>query len=111
MLKTNKKHQKRPLKKYYADLGFSVKEAIRAMTAVKLAIGRLHSADLDINKIMKYHYVEVIEYETGTVVRRIDISRRPENEVDKIDSGLNRQLNQDKYYTVTSKYATPQNLI
>jgi len=45
---------------------------------------------------MKY-YVEVVRYEDGNVVKRIECSS--ERNADKVDRGVNINLNHDEYYT------------
>ena len=45
---------------------------------------------------MKY-YIEVVEYESGEVVSRMEASS--EREAEKIDRGVNINLNHENYYT------------
>lgn len=47
-------------------------------------------------------YIEIRKYsETTTpeVVKRIDVSDKTDRSIDKIDSGININLNHDEYYT------------
>lgn len=41
-------------------------------------------------------FVEVVEYETDVVVERIECAN--ERRAEKVESGLTRQLNHDKYF-------------
>lgn len=45
--------------------------------------------------------VQVIEYSTGKVIKEIVVSS--ERKADKVESGLNINLNHEKYYTRTVK--------
>ena len=45
-------------------------------------------------------YLEITEFSTGNVVKRIDVTGKSERTIDKIDDGLNINLNHDKYYTI-----------
>ncbi|MDF3078010.1 MAG: hypothetical protein K0S09_1899 [Sphingobacteriaceae bacterium] len=46
-----------------------------------------------------YYYIEVKTFEEGNVVRRLDASGRSAREQEKIELGLLRNLNQNRYYT------------
>lgn len=43
-------------------------------------------------------YVDVVSYEDGAVVKRL--GPMAERKADKVDDGLNINLNHDKYYTL-----------
>lgn len=45
----------------------------------------------------KQFYVEVVSYDSGKVVKRM--GPFPESQADKIDSGLNRNLDHTRFYT------------
>ena len=45
-------------------------------------------------------YLEIKEYKTDKVVKRIDVTGKTDRMIDKIDSGMNINLNHEKYYTV-----------
>lgn len=47
-----------------------------------------------------YTYLEIIQYNSGNVIKRMDLSGKTDNEIDKIDSGLNINLNHNEYYTL-----------
>ena len=47
-----------------------------------------------------FKYLEVKNYGDGGVVRRIDVSDKSDSAIDKIESGMNRNLNHDQYYTL-----------
>jgi len=50
-------------------------------------------------KIPKNHYrIEVVEYETDEVVRTLD-GGVSEKHAEKVDDGLNRNLNHERFYT------------
>jgi uncharacterized FlaG/YvyC family protein len=43
--------------------------------------------------------IEVVDNETGEVVKTIDVTSRSDREVEKIDSGLNINMNHERYFT------------
>jgi len=43
--------------------------------------------------------IEVIEYNTGKIVKTLDVSGKSEQAIDRIDIGLNINLNHDRFYT------------
>ena len=49
-------------------------------------------------KIMK-KVIQIIEYKTEDVVKEIDVTGKSQSQIDKIERGLNRNLNHDEYYT------------
>lgn len=51
-------------------------------------------------KIM-YKYIEVKDWSDCGVVRRLDVSSKCNKEIDKIKDGIDRNINTDKYYTVS----------
>ena len=48
-------------------------------------------------------YLEVTEFKTKKVVKRYDVTGRPDRMIDKFDDGLNINLNHDKYYTMINR--------
>ena len=47
----------------------------------------------------KCKYIEIVEYATEKVVKRIDVSGKTYRQADLIDAGINRNLNHDEYFT------------
>jgi len=45
-------------------------------------------------------YLEIIEYSTGKVSQRFDMTGKSEREYDKLDRGINRQLDHERFYTI-----------
>lgn len=45
-------------------------------------------------------YIRVIEYKSDKVVKSIDVTGKSERQIDKIDRGLNINLNHEEYYTL-----------
>jgi hypothetical protein len=43
--------------------------------------------------------LEVVETATGNVVREIDVSNRGARQTEKIEDGVNRNLNHEAYFT------------
>ena len=43
--------------------------------------------------------IEIVSYKTGKSVKTFDVSDKSERQIDKIDSGININLNHDKFYT------------
>lgn len=54
-------------------------------------------------------YLEIIEYSTEKVFQRFDITGKSERAYDKLDRGINRQLDHKRFYTMehrtTNKYS------
>jgi hypothetical protein len=48
-------------------------------------------------------YLEVTEFKTKKVVKRYDVTGRPDRIIDKFDNCLNINLNHDKYYTMINR--------
>lgn len=44
-------------------------------------------------------YIEVLRYDDYSLVKRIDVSEKTDRTIDKIEAGLNRNLNHEKYFT------------
>jgi len=44
-------------------------------------------------------YIRVIVSDTGEVVRMIDVTRTSERAIDRIENGLHRNLNHNRFYT------------
>jgi len=47
--------------------------------------------------------INVISFATKEVVHSVDVTGRNERDIDKIDSGMNRNLNHEEYYTLIEK--------
>lgn len=50
--------------------------------------------------------IEIVDYDTGEVVHRVDVSGKSERAVDKIERGIVRNINTDNYYTRVVNTAT-----
>lgn len=48
-------------------------------------------------------YIEITEFGTDKVVKRVDVTGKTENTITIIDNGMNRNLNHDKFYTVENE--------
>ena len=46
-----------------------------------------------------FSYIEVKELRTGKVIKRFDVTDKKPSHKDKLEAGLNRNLNGWKYYT------------
>lgn len=46
-----------------------------------------------------FKYIEVKSYDDGGVVKRLDVSDKTDRSIDTVESGINRNLNHDKFYT------------
>jgi len=46
-----------------------------------------------------YKYIEVKKYDTDEVVKRLDVSDISERSCDRMDNGLNINLNHDVFFT------------
>lgn len=54
-----------------------------------------------------YKYLEIVEYADDKVVLRIDVTGRSETNIDRIDNGMNRNLNHQEYFTREVKSEDP----
>lgn len=59
---------------------------------------RANGSQVEVDK-MGYKYLEIRSYGDGGVVKRIDVTGKSERQIERIESGMNRNLNHDKYYT------------
>lgn len=46
-----------------------------------------------------FKYLEVKSYDNGEVVKRLDVSHESDRSIDRIERGLNINLNHEKFYT------------
>jgi hypothetical protein len=46
-----------------------------------------------------YKYLEIIKDKTNEVVKRLDVTSKGERMIDKIENGMNINLNHDEYST------------
>jgi len=60
---------------------------------------------------MEYRYLEIRKYEGNEVVKRMDVTGMSERKIDRIDSGMNINLNHKEYYITTVSYPEPQQKI
>lgn len=44
-------------------------------------------------------YLEIVAYENEEVIRQMDVTEKTDREIDKIESGLNINLNHSEYFT------------
>lgn len=49
------------------------------------------------------HFIEIKKCATDKTVHKIDVTGKTDEQVDKIDDGLNINLNHQKYYTVQTQ--------
>lgn len=56
-------------------------------------------------------YIEIVEYKTGDVVKRIDVTDMSERTVDKTERGMNINLDHSNYYTVVTDSEVELNII
>jgi len=43
--------------------------------------------------------IQIVEYKTSSVVKEIDVTGKLERQIEKIDSGININLNHEKFFT------------
>ena len=48
---------------------------------------------------MSKRYIEIIHYDTGEVFNKIEVTGKSDRVIEKIDDGINRNLNHDRFYT------------
>jgi hypothetical protein len=46
------------------------------------------------------NYICVVRYSNGEIVKKVDVTGKGERMVDKVDRGMNINLNHDEFYTV-----------
>lgn len=46
-----------------------------------------------------YKYIEIKKYDNGEVVKRLDVTDKPDRTAKSIEDGMNRNLNHNEYYT------------
>lgn len=56
----------------------------------------------------EYTYIEIIDDETGEVEKRIDVSGKSARAIDRVEDGVNRNLNHNDYSTRIKTYKTKQ---
>ena len=44
-------------------------------------------------------YIEIRKYENDKCVKRIDVTGKTQRQIDKIENGMNINLNHEEYYT------------
>jgi len=49
------------------------------------------------------HYLDIIDYNTTKCVKRFDVTGQTERQIDKLDRGVNINLNHEQYYTQEHK--------
>ena len=47
----------------------------------------------------KFGYIEIREYVTDIPIHRLDVTNKGTSSIEKIENGMNINLNHDKYYT------------
>jgi len=60
------------------------------------------TASEQINAVVgsNFNYIEVRQYETEDVVKRMDVTGKNERMVDRIQAGLDRIMNHEDYYSI-----------
>ena len=53
-------------------------------------------------------YLEIVNYKTGEVSKRIDVTDKSDRQIDKIDRAMNINLNHQEWYTTTTEYFEKQ---
>lgn len=56
----------------------------------------------------KRKYLEVVAFDGDRVVKRLDMTRKPERHVDKVDDGMNINLDHENYFTRIKEYDSEQ---
>ena len=58
----------------------------------------------------QFTYVEVVESSTGKVIKRIYVGGKTDRAIDRVEDGLNINLNHDLYYSQVTTYESAQML-
>jgi hypothetical protein len=61
-----------------------------------------------LNNMKKYVYLEIVEYGTDEVVKRMDVTNKSERLIERIERGVNINLNHNEFFTRQS--STEENL-
>jgi len=59
---------------------------------------------------MTHTYIEITAFANSEVIKRIDVTGQTERSIDKVDDGLNFNLNHELYYTRIKEYETKQDV-
>jgi hypothetical protein len=46
------------------------------------------------------NYICIISYENGEIIDKIEVTGKGERSIDRVDRGINININHEKYYTV-----------
>lgn len=55
----------------------------------------------------EYKYIEIVDMDTMEVVKRMDVSNKSENTIEKIERGLLRQIRTGDFFTKLITTKTP----
>ena len=58
-----------------------------------------------------FKYLEVKSYDNGKVVKRLDVSNETDRSIDRIERGLNINLNHEAFYTFSYESEYKQDII
>lgn len=58
-----------------------------------------------------FKYLEVKSYDNGKVVKRLDVSNESDRSIDRIERGLNINLNHEAFYTFSYESEYKQDVI
>lgn len=50
-----------------------------------------------------FKYIEIKEFKTKKVVKRIDVSGETDKVIDRLNNGMNINLNTEEYYTIINE--------
>lgn len=53
-----------------------------------------------------FKYIEIKKYDDEKVVKRLDVTDKSDRDIDRIEKGMNINLNHDKYYTFSYESET-----
>lgn len=56
-------------------------------------------------------YLEIISYKEKSVVKRLDVTNESERNIERIETGININLNHDEYYTWINESETVLEII
>jgi hypothetical protein len=55
-------------------------------------------------------YLEVVAFDGNKVVKRIDVTDKSEHQIERVEDGMNINLNHEAYFTRVKEYDTEQPL-
>ena len=94
------KETKEKVKEIWNELEpYTMAEALQLSNHEQRMIAINYTEKTQKNTIMKKKYLEIINIDTDAVAKRIDVTGKNDRHIEKIEDGMNINLNHNVYYT------------